>query len=54
MAKDEYLEIQDLDTTPEADKVTMALIYITTLLSIGAFVVIQMKLADYGIGLMAG
>ncbi len=53
MAKDEYLEIQDLDTTPEADKVSMALIYVTTLIAIGAFIVIQMKMAEYGIGMMA-
>jgi len=53
MAKDEYLEIQDLDTTPEADKVSMALIYITTILAIGAFVVIQMKMKEYGIGMMS-
>ncbi len=52
MAKDEYLEIQDLDATPEADKVSMALIYITTLVVVGAFIVIQMKLAQYGLGLM--
>ncbi|MHC4954415.1 MAG: hypothetical protein ACYTGZ_11055 [Planctomycetota bacterium] len=51
MAKDEYLEIQDLDTTPEADKVTMALIYVTTLFVIGAFVIVQMKLGEYGVGL---
>ena len=53
MAKDEYLEIQDLDTTPEADKVSMALIYVTTLFVIGAFVLIQMKLKEYGLGLFA-
>ncbi|MGQ0613823.1 MAG: hypothetical protein ACT4PV_08810 [Planctomycetaceae bacterium] len=52
MAKDEYLEIQDLDATPEADKVSMALIYVTTLVVVGAFIVIQMKLAQYGLGLM--
>ena len=51
MAKDEYIEIQDLDTTPEADKVSMALVYVTTLFAIGAFVVIQYKLKQYGIGL---
>lgn len=51
MAKDEYLEIQDLDTTSEADKVSMALIYLTTLVAIVAFVLIQMKLEIYGIGL---
>ncbi len=51
MAKDEYLEIQDLDATPEADKVTMALIYITTLFYIAAFVVFELKLKEYGVGL---
>ena len=54
MAKDEYIEIQDLDTTPEADKVSMALIYLTTIFAIGAFAVIQMKLGEYGIGLFGG
>jgi hypothetical protein len=53
MAKEEYLEIQDLDTTPEADKVTMALIYLTTLFAVAAFIVIQMKLAQYGAGFFA-
>jgi len=53
MAKDEYLEIQDLDTTSEADKVSMALIYLTTLVAIVAFVLIQKKLGIYGIGLFA-
>jgi len=52
MAKDEYLEIQDLDTTPEADKVSMALIYVTTIISLGAFFLFQMKLAEYGVGLL--
>ena len=51
MAKDDYLEIQDLDTTPESDKVSMALIYLTSLFFIGAFVLLQMKMSDYGIGL---
>jgi len=51
MAKDEYLEIADLDDTPEADKVTMALIYVTTIFVIAAFVIIQKKLGFYGIGL---
>ena len=37
MAKDEYLEIQDLDATPEADKVSMALIYVTTLFFLAPF-----------------
>ena len=51
MAKDEYLEIQDLDATPEADKVSMALIYVTTLIFLGAFILFQMKMGDYGVGL---
>ena len=51
MAKDEYLEIEDLDTTPEADKVSMALIYLTFLFLLGAFIVFQMKMGGYGIGL---
>ncbi|MGH7162967.1 MAG: hypothetical protein ACREID_05745 [Planctomycetota bacterium] len=51
MAKDEYLEIQDLDATPEADKVSMALIYLTTLFFLIAFVLIQLKMKQYGIGL---
>lgn len=51
MAKDEYLEIQDLDATPEADKVSMALIYLTTIVFLAAFILFQLKLADYGVGL---
>ena len=51
MAKDEYLEIQDLDATPEADKVTMALVYVTTLFFLAGFILLQLKLADYGAGL---
>ena len=53
MAKDEYIEIQDLDTTPEADKVSMALIYLTTLFFVGAFVLLQLKMKEYGLGLFA-
>ena len=52
MAKDEYLEIQDLDATPEADKVSMALIYVTALMWLGAFILFEMKMADYGVGLL--
>jgi len=51
MAKDEYIDIQDLDTTPEADKVSMALIYLTTLMFLAAFILLQMKMKDYGVGL---
>ncbi|MCZ6786014.1 MAG: hypothetical protein O7E54_02495 [Planctomycetota bacterium] len=52
MAKDEYLEIQDLDATPEADKVTMALIYVAALLWVAAFFVFETKMAEYGVGLL--
>lgn len=52
MAKDEYLEIQDLDATPEADKVSMALIYLTTLFFLAAFILFQMKLKQYGLGML--
>ena len=53
MAKDEYLEIEALDATPEADKVTMAVIYVTTIIFLAAFFMLQMKMGDYGVGLMA-
>ncbi len=53
MAKDEYLEIQDLDATPEADKVTMGLIYVTTLFLVIAFILIEMKMKTYGVGMLA-
>jgi len=53
MAKDEYLEIADLDTTPESDKVTMALVYVTTVFLVAALILFQMKMADYGVGLLA-
>ncbi len=52
MAKDEYLEIADLDATPEADKVSMAIIYTTALFFLGAFILLQMKMAEYGVGLL--
>jgi len=51
MAKDEYLEIQDLDATPESDKVSMALIYVTFLFLLGAFILFELKMAQYGVGL---
>jgi len=51
MAKDEYLEIQDLDATPEADRVSMALIYLTTLFILAAFILFQLKMGEYGVGL---
>ena len=54
MAKDEYLEIADLDATPEADKVSMALIYVTTLFFLAAFILYQLKLGDFGAGLFGG
>jgi hypothetical protein len=51
VAKDEYLEIQDLDATPEADKVSMSLVYVTTLFFLAAFIILQLNLAKYGVGL---
>lgn len=53
MAKDEYLEIADLDATPEADKVSMALIYVTTIFLLAAIVLFHMKMKEYGAGLFA-
>jgi hypothetical protein len=50
MAKDEYLEIADLDATPEADKVSMALIYMTALFFVVAIVLFHWKMKDYGCG----
>ena len=52
MAKDEYLEIQDLDATPEADKVSRALLYVSALMWLVAFILFEMKMADYGVGLL--
>jgi hypothetical protein len=51
MAKDEYLEIQDLDSTPEADKVTMAAVYVSAIFFLVAFILLQMKMGQYGVGL---
>lgn len=51
MAKDEYLEIQELDTASEADKLLSALIYVTAAIALGAFILFEMKLAQYGAGL---
>jgi hypothetical protein len=53
VAKDEYLEIADLDATPEADKVSMALIYVTTIFLLAAIVFLHMKMKEYGAGLFA-
>lgn len=50
MAKDEYLEISDLDTTPESDKLAMALVYVTTIFLVAAMVVIFTKMKQYGVG----
>lgn len=52
MAKDEYLEIQDLDATPEADKVSMALVYVTTLMLLIAFFLLHTKMAEYAVGML--
>jgi hypothetical protein len=53
MAKDEYLEISDLDTTPESDKLAMALVYVTTIFLVAAVVFFWMKMKHYGVGMLA-
>jgi hypothetical protein len=53
MAKDEYLEIADLDTTTESEKLSMALVYVTTVCLLVAIILFQMKMADYGVGFLA-
>jgi hypothetical protein len=50
MAKDEYLEIADLDTTPESDKLAMALVYVTTVFLVAACVFFWIKMKEYGVG----
>lgn len=51
--KDEYYDIESLDTTPEADKVSMALIYMTTIFLIVAIILFQMKMKEYGVGMLS-
>ncbi len=51
MARSEYDDLEALDTTPEADKVSMALIYMTTFFLLAAIIIFQMKMGDYGVGL---
>ena len=51
MARQEYQDLEALDTTPEADKVSMALIYLTTLFLLVAIVMFQMKMGEYGVGM---
>lgn len=53
MAKDEYLEIADLDTTPESDKLAMALVYVTTIFFLAAIIFFQIKMKEYGVGFLA-
>ncbi len=53
MAKDEYLEIADLDTTTESEKVTMALIYVTTVALLAAIILFQIKMKEYGVGFLS-
>jgi len=53
MAKDEYLEIADLDTTPESDKLAMALVYVTTVFLVAAIVFFWIKMKQYGVGPLA-
>jgi hypothetical protein len=53
MAKDEYLEISDLDTTPESDKLAMALVYVTSIFLVTAMVFFWLKMKEYGVGPLA-
>lgn len=53
MAKDEYLEISDLDTTPESDKLAMALVYVTTVCLVAAIALFWIKMKEYGVGLLS-
>ncbi len=53
MAKDEYLEIADLDTTTESEKLTMALIYVTTVGLLAAIILFQIKAKEYGVGFLS-
>ena len=43
MARQEYQDLEALDTASEADKVSMALIYLTTIFLIAAIIMFQMK-----------
>lgn len=49
----EYYDLDALDTTPESDKVSMALIYLTTLFLLGAIALFLLKAKEYGAGMLA-
>ena len=51
MARKEYQDLEALDTTPEAEKVSMALIYLTTIFLLAAIIMFQMKMGEYGVGM---
>ncbi len=51
MARQEYQDLEALDTTSEADKVSMALIYVTTIFLLAAIIMFQMKMGEYGVGM---
>ena len=50
MAKDEYLEIADLDTTTESEKLSMALIYLTGVFFLAAIIFFHLKMKELGVG----
>lgn len=50
MAKDEYLEIADLETTTEGEKLSTALIYLTTIFFVAAIILLHMKMKELGVG----
>ena len=48
----EYYDLDELDTTPGSDKVSMALIYLTTIFLLAAIILFQIKMGEYGVGMM--
>ena len=51
--RQEYYDLDALDTTPEADKVSMALIYLTTIFLLAAIVLFLLKGKEYGVGMLS-
>ena len=49
----QYYDLDALDTTPEADKVSMALIYLTTVFLLMAIVLFLLKGKEYGVGMLS-
>ena len=49
----EYYDLDALDTTPEEDKVSMALIYLTSVFLLMAIVLFLLKGKEYGVGMLS-